>query len=107
MQLEHMTVSTINLGILRLVGVVDHAVLPHFRTSSGFPVCVDLGADIGAEPAEEVALLMRGPKDGAVEQSGVVKTVGQSADIDPSPFSACMGGELDLLIPLYDHGCIG
>lgn len=69
---EGAAVATVDGSGLRLVGVVDDAVL------AVLDVGVDLDVVVRAEPAVELILAGGGPKHGAVEDAVVLEGVGQA-----------------------------
>ena len=75
MQRKAAAIAGVNGGVLRLVGVVHHAVFAVFDVGVYFHVIV------GTEPAVQVLLIVCRPEDGTVQYAVVDKAVRQSARI--------------------------
>ena len=97
MQVEMVSIGGVDRGVLRLVGVVHHAVLAIFYVGVHFHIVV------GAEPGVQLLLAVGAPQDGTVQGAAVGKAVGHTADVDRAALTEIVGSHLHFPVPLHQH----
>ena len=100
MQIKACSVTLINSGILRFVGIVYDTVFTILYIGMYFYVVV------AAEPAMQVFFIVCSPQDRTVQHTAVFKAVWQTADIDASSFSKRVDCHLHFFIDLADDRSI-
>ena len=101
MQGERTAVPAVYYRVLGDIGVVYHAIL------AVFDISVNLHIVVLTEPGAEFVLVMRGPKNGTVEQPGILEAVRQAADIYAAALFAFVGSQLYLFLPLAENKSAG
>ena len=98
-QVEAAAIAGINGGILRLVGVVYHAILAVLDVGMYFDIVVR------AEPLVQVGLIVGSPQDGSVQHAVVHKAVRETTDINTTTLAVLVRGHLDFLVTLNQNFC--
>ena len=93
MQFKAIVVGIDN-GILRHIGVVDHAVLAVCNKGMDFHIVV------GGEPLVEDLFAVGSPQDRAVQHTAVLEGVGQSGDVDAAAVAEAVCSHLYFLVLL-------
>ena len=96
-QVEAAAIAGINGGILRLVGVVYHAILAVLDVGMYFDIVVR------AEPLVQVGLIVGSPQNSAVQHAVVHKAVGQAADVHAAALAILVRGHLHFLVALNQN----
>ena len=96
--MEARTIPTIDCGRLWLVGVVYYAELTVFNVGVNFHVVV------ATEPAVELIFTVATPQHCSVQQTVVLKAVGQATDVHTSTRTILVYSQLNFFFSLHKNG---
>ena len=97
--METGSVSPVNGGFLRLIGIVYNTELAVFY------ICMNFYIVVGAEPFVQVVLIMGTPQNRTVQQTAVFKAVWKSAHVYGAALSKLIYCQVDTFACFNQHFC--